>query len=370
MERRLSKPKQDLLPRLKDNRPLKDKDFQTQCSKNIIRFLVASIYPHPLSLQELLTPDSKLFWTVIDFVFKQMDLSFSCKNETELKELLRFLKYPYLVNSQILSGAHNFWGHLIAIMDFAVELARVSQNIDQTRSTPIVEYCLDAYECFMRDTDASEVKERFYEEMNEIGIVSKNEIEIVQIKMEDLENTKKTLSSNGPTQKDKKVSYLSDCNETLIRSLSEVEETRNQLLQKSKGLWNYFKRYFGCESIEECLYGVKSKYEKYLHKLSTLEESKDYLDNEILAKSSFGTNVEESPIQTQIDDLMRFNSYKKEEMEILDTRVEQLEQSLSELDQRHNSALVEFKSLIKEDINAVNQHLSEIKALIQDAKHD
>ena len=99
-----------------DPRPTKQRDFQISCLQTIITFLVRKLYPHPISLPQLLQPDIKAFWTITDFTAKKLDRSLRCTNERELTELMTFLEYPYPVSKQILMGASSSWGNLLGLM--------------------------------------------------------------------------------------------------------------------------------------------------------------------------------------------------------------------------------------------------------------
>lgn len=48
-------------PKPVDSRPLKDKEFQLSCGRNVIEHLAKNFYNYPVSLQTILSPDIKSF---------------------------------------------------------------------------------------------------------------------------------------------------------------------------------------------------------------------------------------------------------------------------------------------------------------------
>ena len=108
MDKRKSKIDTGLIIKKKDIRPIKDKDYQAQCLKNIIKFLIINEYPQPISLQMCQASNTMIFRDIIDFLLHIIDPFFVYSNDKELQELLKFLGYPYELHSHFFSGALHY----------------------------------------------------------------------------------------------------------------------------------------------------------------------------------------------------------------------------------------------------------------------
>ena len=81
----------------KDPRPIRDKNFQLTCIKQLIDFLSKTGFDKPISAKILTAPSSKDFQMIFKYLYGKIDVSyeFGKKFEDEVPVLIKGIRYPY-----------------------------------------------------------------------------------------------------------------------------------------------------------------------------------------------------------------------------------------------------------------------------------
>lgn len=194
MEKKRIKIDTGLGAKAKDPRPIKDKQFQNKCAKNIIKYLILNNYTHPISLNICLAGDTSLFRDVTEFLLKKLDPFLTFSSEKELQDLLKSLGYPYPLHSQYFSGATNYWPYLLATIDWLVKLLK---GIEKSKDFDICdEYFFTAYDAFMTAKPVEPIRDRFNKDLDAWIDKNKKGCEEVRKQMKSLKETKRELKKD------------------------------------------------------------------------------------------------------------------------------------------------------------------------------
>lgn len=115
----------------KDPRPIRDKNFQLACIKQLIDFLSKTGFDKPISAKILTAPSSKDFQMIFKYLYGKIDASyeFGKKFEDEVPVLIKGIRYPYandISKSQLYAvGSMHAWPSLLALLVWMVELIEV-----------------------------------------------------------------------------------------------------------------------------------------------------------------------------------------------------------------------------------------------------
>lgn len=95
----------------------------------LVQFLTTHHYDQQISAKQLLGPPQKLYFSVAEFLVRQIDPSFafSAKPEEEFLQVLHFLRYPYRVQASALKtvSVPQTYPQLLGILSWLAELATV-----------------------------------------------------------------------------------------------------------------------------------------------------------------------------------------------------------------------------------------------------
>lgn len=172
-----------------DNRPLRDKNYQTLLLNEIYEFLSVNKFElemnHPLTSKTLKQPTQKDFIVIFQFLYNKIDpfYRFTRSIETEVFTLLKVLNYPYLdgINrSQISAVGGTYWPTFLGMLYWLVklnlqlsdihgntQLSTLEDELDQI----FVNYIKNSYRAFINEQDDfseffNEMKQGF-DEFNE-----------------------------------------------------------------------------------------------------------------------------------------------------------------------------------------------------------
>jgi len=119
----------------KDTRPVTDKKWQRQQIDRLLEFLMKNNYPHPISKQLLVSPTSKDFFKIFEFIYKllQPDYKMTTKMEEEVPRVLRLMAYPFNISKTYLYsvGAAHTWPHLLAALSWMLDIIMTANTISQ-----------------------------------------------------------------------------------------------------------------------------------------------------------------------------------------------------------------------------------------------
>lgn len=119
----------------KDPRPIRDKNFQLTCIKQLIDFLSKTGFDKPISAKILTAPSSKDFQMIFKYLYGKIDASyeFGKKFEDEVPVLIKGIRYPYandISKSQLYAvGSMHAWPSLLALLVWMVELIEVQMIV-------------------------------------------------------------------------------------------------------------------------------------------------------------------------------------------------------------------------------------------------
>jgi kinetochore protein NDC80 len=122
----------------KDPRPIRDKTFQANCTRNLVEFLMRVGYPHPISQKLLTAPSAKDFQQIFKFLYSNLDptFEFGKKFEEEVPGLLKGLRYPFaneISKSQLYAvGSMHAWPGLLAMLNWMVELIQCCDELNNS----------------------------------------------------------------------------------------------------------------------------------------------------------------------------------------------------------------------------------------------
>jgi kinetochore protein NDC80 len=174
-----------------DQRPLRDKNYQTLIQQEIYDFLLANKFElemnHPLTFKTLKQPTQKDFVVIFQFLYNKIDpyYRFTKSIETEVFLLLKILNYPYLdgINrSQISAVGGQNWPNFLGMLYWLVKLNLSVLNLnskvdlispDDEFDKIFINYITQSYRAFIDERDDyseyyDEMKSRFDELNNNI----------------------------------------------------------------------------------------------------------------------------------------------------------------------------------------------------------
>ncbi|KAI9521870.1 hypothetical protein NQZ68_004025 [Dissostichus eleginoides] len=116
--------------KIKDSRPLHDKAFVLQCTRQLHEFLTEHGYPGPLSAKTFVSPSTKEFVKVFEFVYRQIDPTFQMPNskvEEEVPALLKTLRYPFVLSksSMYSVGAPHTWPLALGALTWMIDHVKI-----------------------------------------------------------------------------------------------------------------------------------------------------------------------------------------------------------------------------------------------------
>lgn len=174
----------------RDQRPLRDRNYQSLILQEIFDFLVANKFElemnHPVTAKTLRQPTQKDFVLMFQFLYGRIDphYKFTRSIETEVFALLKILNYPYLegINRSSISavGGQNwpsFLGMLYWLVKLNLSLLNLHEDLliapDDVFDRVFIKYIISSYRAFI---DQKEDYAEFYDEMKDAFDVANNEV--------------------------------------------------------------------------------------------------------------------------------------------------------------------------------------------------
>ncbi|KAL8585919.1 hypothetical protein ACOMHN_061080 [Nucella lapillus] len=126
----------------KDPRPISDKAYQHRCIRTLIDFLTETKYPHPLSQKLLLSPPSKEFFRIFEYIYCQVDPFFKLgsKMEEEVLRVLKMLGYPFSISKSSMHavGTPHTWPTLLAALIWLIDLVKFTQSLGRSQVNMLI----------------------------------------------------------------------------------------------------------------------------------------------------------------------------------------------------------------------------------------
>ncbi|XP_033106578.1 kinetochore protein NDC80 homolog [Anneissia japonica] len=167
---------------LKDPRPISDKSFMHREIKEIVEFLIDKRYPSPVTTKSLITPTTKDFLRIFQFVYAFLEPKFvmPAKHEEELPKIMKTLGYPFNISKSSLYtiGSPHTWPHLLAALHWLMELVKCGMSMrpeamlygcgddiadefdGKTEAQVLYEFVESTYDAFLGGADTYEVEEQ------------------------------------------------------------------------------------------------------------------------------------------------------------------------------------------------------------------
>lgn len=79
----------------RDPRPVRDKQYQIQCIRNVVEFLAEAGYPQPVTNKTLAAPSTKDFLSIFKWLYNRLDphYEFGKKVDDEIVPCMKALRY-------------------------------------------------------------------------------------------------------------------------------------------------------------------------------------------------------------------------------------------------------------------------------------
>ncbi|OMJ70484.1 hypothetical protein SteCoe_31528 [Stentor coeruleus] len=322
MEKKRGKIDTGLGVKAKDQRPIKDKQFQNKCAKNIIKYLILNNYTHPISLSICLAGDTSLFRDVTDFLLKKLDPFLGFNSEKELQDLLKSLGYPYPLHSQYFSGATNYWPYLLATMDWLVKLLK---GFEKSKDFDICdEYFFTAYDAFMTSKPVEPIREKFNKELDVWIDKNKKNCEEVRKQIKSLKEIKRELKKDKISIVNADLIKVEQELKTQLGQFYEIEERCKIFEAKYSDFQNLIEKYLPqgiptAEAIqvmwedyliaESDTPSVIKKTEEIIEKNRKMQQ---FVDGDEEATADYKRDLIE--MQEEIEDIFRENEHLQEEI--------------------------------------------------------
>ncbi len=236
--------------------PTNDKKWQQGVIRNLMTVLEQYQYPAQLTPKQLMSPTTREFQQIIQFLFQIIDedFEFGPKIDEDIIGMLKILRYPFQISKTSLAapGAPTTWHNLLAVLQFLVELITgISQNeIDEL--TAYQEYCLETYARYMNGDDEFPELDQSYGVLFEQEYNRRKQMEQeLQRTLQHLQEHKQSLENADTLEtvqlriadlerkKQKHEQYANQMNEHLIkkqRALEEKQAESNIVLTEAKRL--------------------------------------------------------------------------------------------------------------------------------------
>ncbi|GAB1607882.1 kinetochore protein NDC80 homolog [Argonauta hians] len=161
---------------VKDSRPLNSRAYQQQCVKTILEFLETYHFPLPITAKTLMSPKTKDFLNIFEFVVKHFDPKYKLadKYDEDIPRFFRAHGYPFLItkSSMVTIGSPHSWPALLAALVWLTEIVKASliieeetdniifqqEDFDNTSdSQMILKYYEESYRMYMEGEDIDSV---------------------------------------------------------------------------------------------------------------------------------------------------------------------------------------------------------------------
>ncbi|XP_022109018.1 kinetochore protein NDC80 homolog [Acanthaster planci] len=173
---------------MKDTRPLSDKSYMQQEIRDIIEFLTQHGYPHPLNAKMLMTPTTKDFLKIFQFLYNFLEVKYAPaqKFEEEIPQIFKTLKYPFNISksSMFTVGSPHTWPNILGALHWLLNSVKYALGVDEqsmlfsaqladdqgdefdsvTDSEVLFNYVEGAYKEFLDGADTFEERERALEQ--------------------------------------------------------------------------------------------------------------------------------------------------------------------------------------------------------------
>lgn len=289
---------------LKDPRPLSDKGFKEQCVRTIITYLSSHGYEHPVSPKTLMSPTSKDFMNMVQFLFKRIDPKMrfdNVKMEDEVPLVFRRLKYPFQISKSALYavGSPHTWPSLLGALTWLVELLDYEECANEIRQSgednpsstfdneirnrQVFNYIVKCYEAFLSGQDdvVEELDQELVNSFTEADQQVETECEKLETEIAELEKSITALrEGESPLEEQQRIKKdLEDDLGKLENLLENFKSHRLALQRKLKDLQ------IDQESKESELESIETENEALRSRISSQDINKEDMDRMYMEKT-------------------------------------------------------------------------------------
>eukprot|EP01116_Phalansterium_solitarium_P009020 TRINITY_DN23011_c0_g1_i1.p1 TRINITY_DN23011_c0_g1~~TRINITY_DN23011_c0_g1_i1.p1 ORF type:complete len:634 (-),score=285.00 TRINITY_DN23011_c0_g1_i1:320-2221(-) len=134
----------------KDPRPVSDKQYMGQCVRKVILYLTSHGYDQEINPKLLISPTAKQFFSILQFLVRFVDPSFTItkeKFEEEVPNMFKALKYPFTISPKSLLsvGTPHTWPNLLAALTWLVELISYQEAVEESSNDLMSDKESDAF---------------------------------------------------------------------------------------------------------------------------------------------------------------------------------------------------------------------------------
>lgn len=304
-----------------DQRPLKDKNYQSLIQQEIYDFLSINKFElemnHSLTSRTLKQPTQKDFVLIFQFLYNKIDpnYKFTKSIQTEVTTVLKILNYPYLdsINrSQITAVGGSNWSAILGMLYWLVKLNLSLLNFDEQEligsadefDKHFINYIMNSYRSFI---DQNEDYSEYYQTL---------------------------------------VNDFNKTNEKLIDEIEELNKTNETLLQEYNSLNNEFNELKNTELKSKALENDLVKFQNYLDTMN----SRKTRWSEILSKIQLEIN-------NCIDELSKIN----EEKQKIETVLNEKGYTINDINNLNGE-----RDKLSKSIDLINDRLVDLNGKIDD----
>lgn len=385
MEKRQKFVKKVMAPKVNSNLPakcknicpLKDRDFQVACGKNIIEFLVRNIYPHPISLHMLLTPEIKTFWQIINFTVKHIDPSFKCSSDSELQHFSKWLGYHYSITPAVLAGFSHQWGQLLAFASWLVDAITQASSMEKTllskEEEVVKEYLFTAYHCFLEDKPYEPIRTELLDTLETISFEYREKQQEGIHQISQLNEEKTRLSVDALSGQDEQIQQLLAEKSRIVLEMSQMEEKRDFLQDKNRFLWAKLAEKFGVERIDENLPHILNQRLQQIEDdisqesqvLRETQETVIEITSQLTEAADFSLKRDLENSIREHTDLQNTLAELKSSLSLYETRISSLKVKKTQAEKTHSKTVSATRQLIMEDTQFISQHARKIAGWLE-----
>lgn len=329
--------------------------FELNC-KQIIEFLARNHFHQAISLYTLQQPNLQLFWTIADFIFKQLDPNISIKNLKELNDTLKALNSPYQtikVTTEIKS-----WEKLLKILAWACKISVFTP----AQPSFFADFCFSAYQEVMKQNSYAHLTDKFISGLPELLLRTEKSLKLLTQEIQTLKSTKNSLQESLAHNKQ----FI--LNEDLykeVEKLTETEEDYKILYRYSQTLWEILRDKLGGRSLNNDLVHSLKQEQQEIHSksilvISEIVELETFIEG---AKENASVSEVKGSNEKQLLDFQdQIEKTRVENSNIL-TQIKNLNEKISEIGLEINGITSKCRKeqklaqdIIIEDREAISQH--------------
>eukprot|EP00057_Strongylocentrotus_purpuratus_P002124 XP_003723890.1 PREDICTED: kinetochore protein NDC80 homolog [Strongylocentrotus purpuratus] len=117
---------------LRESRPISDKSYMQKEIRRIIEFLQENGFSNPISVKQLMSPTTKDFVRVFQFLFSFLDEDYvvGSKIDEEIPAKFKEMKYPFTISksSMCTLGSSHAWPHILAALHWLFDSIQYAMN--------------------------------------------------------------------------------------------------------------------------------------------------------------------------------------------------------------------------------------------------